>query len=401
MKQFVSLLAALVFAAAPVPHASAGAKSAPSKAKIVKAKAGKAKAGTSAPGPKAPKARKALAAAVAVAAVAAVSSIDYAGEQVNFSQWQAVRDFVDEMVVKHGFDRSVLEAQMGQVRFVESAVQLVKPAPPGKPKNWQAYSARFIEPIRINAGVRFWNENAAALARAEATYGVPAEILVGIIGVETVYGRDTGRFRVLDTLTTLAFAYPEAPNKAARSSFFRGELENTLLLARHENIDPFTLLGSFAGAVGLPQFMPGSILKYGVDFDGDGHIDLRGSTSDAIGSVANFLIAHGWKPGDTGPDVIPVDVAAHRAWEPLLGRGLAATLRPDELQGAGVVAPVALAADRLYGLVDLQNGAEATEYWLANDNFFAITKYNRSYFYAMSVIDLGRAVREARDAATL
>lgn len=395
MKHFVPLLAALVLAAAPVLDARSAAKHAPSKAKIAKAKAAKARPGKSIP---APKARKALAPAVAAAAV---SGIDYDGEPVNFSEWQVMREFIDEMVAKHGFEHAALEAQMRQVRFVESAVQLVKPAPPGKPKNWQAYSERFIEPIRINAGLRFWNENAAALARAEARYGVPAEILVGIIGVETVYGRDTGRFRVLDTLATLAFAYPEAPNKAARSVFFRSELENALLLARHESIDPFTLLGSFAGAVGLPQFMPGNILKYGVDFDGDGRIDLRGSTSDAIGSVANFLIEHGWKPSDAGPAVMPVDVAAHRAWEPLLGRGLAATLRASELEAAGVIVPAALAPERLYGLVDLQNGAEATEYWVANDNFFAITKYNRSYFYAMSVIDLGRAVREARANQTL
>jgi len=403
MKQFVSLITAFVFAAAPQLDASAAARHPPSKAKIVKAKAAKAskgKPGKSTP-PKTPKARKALAAAAAVATVAAASSIDYDGEQVNFAEWQAVREFISEMVIKHDFDRAVLEAQLRQVRFVESAVQLVKPAPPGKPKNWQAYSSRFIEPIRINAGLRFWNENAAALARAEATYGVPAEIIVGIIGVETIYGRDTGRFRVLDTLTTLAFAYPEAPNKAARSIFFRGELENAFLLARHENIDPFTLLGSFAGAVGMPQFMPGNILKYGVDFDGDGHIDLRGSTADAIGSVANFLIEHGWNPRDAGPHAIRVDVAAHRAWEPLLERGLAATLRTDELAAAGVVPATALPADRLYGLIDLQNGAEATEYWAANDNFFAITKYNRSYFYAMSVIDLGRAVRTARAGQTL
>jgi len=402
MKSFVSALAAFVFAAAPIIDADAAAKHPPSKAKVAKAKAAvvktKAKAAKATPAKTAPKARKALAVA---AAVAAVSAIDYTGEPINFGEWQAVSTFVDEMVAKHGFDRSELEAQMRQVRFVDSAVQLVKPAPPGKPKNWQAYSARFIEPIRINAGLRFWNENEAALSRAEATYGVPAEIIVGIIGVETIYGRDTGRFRVLDTLTTLAFAYPDAPNKAARAEFFRSELENALLLARHEKIDPFSLLGSFAGAVGMPQFMPGNILKYGVDFDGDGHIDLRNSTSDAIGSVANFLIEHGWKPSDTGPNVMPVDVSANRAWEPLLGRGLEATLRPDELEAAGVVTPASLPAHRMYGLVDLQNGAEATEYWVANDNFFAITKYNRSYFYAMSVIDLGRAVREARMAQAL
>jgi membrane-bound lytic murein transglycosylase B len=400
MKSFVPLLAALFLAAAPVLDADAAAKNQSAKTRAAdKARAAKAiKAGPSKGKPAriSPAAKKVLAPVAAVAAVAATAAIDDNGEQVNFAEWQAVREFIDEMVAKHGIERAELELLMRQVRFAETAVRLVKPAPPGKPKNWQAYSERFIEPIRINAGVRFWNENAAALARAEATYGVPAEIIAGIIGVETVYGRDTGRFRVIDTLTTLAFAYPEAPNQAARSVFFRSELENALLLARHEKVDPFSLLGSFAGAVGLPQFMPGNILKYGIDFDGDGHVDLRGSTSDAIGSVANFLIEHGWNPRDIDPAVIRAEVAPHRAWESLLGRGLAATLTPAELQAAGVTAATPLAADRQYGLVDLQNGAEPTEYWVVNDNFFAITKYNRSYFYAMSVIDLGRAVRAAR-----
>lgn len=394
---FASVFAALILAAAPIHPARAADSGQTAKARA--AKAAKAKPAKSKAAPKSK--AKARTAGKAVAAAAVAKSIDYHGEQVNFAEWQAVRDFADEMVAKHGFERGEMDALLRQVRFVESAVQLVKPAPPGKPKNWQAYSERFIEPIRINAGVRFWNENAEALARAEVTYGVPAEILVGIIGVETVYGRDTGRFRVLDTLTTLAFAYPEAPNQAARAAFFRGELENALLLARHEKIDPFTLLGSFAGAVGLPQFMPGNILKYGVDFDGDGHIDLRGSTADAIGSVANFLIEHGWNPRDKAPAVIQVAVAPSRAWEPLLDRGLSATLRNEELLAAGVTPDIPLPGERLYGLVDLQNGADPTEYWAASDNFFAITKYNRSYFYAMSVLDLGRAVREARSDALL
>jgi len=411
MKLFVPVLAALLLAAAPISQVNAADSSHVAKTRPAKA-AKPAKASRTAKASKTAKAAKGKAAkasarpvvkalAPAVAAAVVAKTIDYDGEQVNFAEWQAVRDFADEMAAKHGFDRAALDSLMRQVRFVESAVQLVKPAPPGKPKNWQAYSDRFIEPIRINAGVRFWNENAEALARAEATYGVPAEVLVGIIGVETIYGRDTGRFRVLDTLTTLAFAYPEAPNQAARSAFFRSELENALLLARHENIDPFSLLGSFAGAVGLPQFMPGNILKYGVDFDGDGHVDLRGSTSDAIGSVANFLIQHGWNPRDTAPAVIQASVSPSRAWEPLLERGLSATLRPEELTAAGVTPDIPLPEGRLYGLVDLQNGAEPTEYWAASDNFFAITKYNRSYFYAMSVIDLGRAVRETRDNALL
>lgn len=317
-------------------------------------------------------------------------------EAVNFRAWSAVQAFEDEMVAKHGFTRAELDSLFGQARLLETAVQLVKPAPPGKPKNWQAYSSRFIEPIRINAGVRFWNDNAETLARAERTYGVPAEILVGIIGVETVFGRDTGKFRVVDTLTTLAFAYPEAPNREERMAFFRGELENTLMLAQRANVDPFSFLGSFAGAVGLPQFMPGSILKWGVDFDGDGRVDLRNSVADAIGSVANFLVVHGWNRNDTGPAVFAAQVAPSRAWEGLLGKGLTPHYRSDQLLAAGVTTAAALVPERLYGLVDLQNGAGATEYWVASDNFFAITNYNRSYFYAMSVVELGRAVRLTR-----
>jgi membrane-bound lytic murein transglycosylase B len=325
-----------------------------------------------------------------------VRKVDYAGEQVNFREWKAVAEFEDEMASKHGFERDALKALLAQVNYIDSAVQLVKPAPPGKPKNWQAYRDRFIEPVRIDAGVNFWNENAQALTRAEAQYGVPAEIIVGIIGVETVYGRNTGRFRVMDVLTTLAFAYPEAPNRDARMAFFRGELENTLLLARKENFDPLSLVGSFAGAVGLPQFMPGSILAYGVDFDGDGKIDLRNSAVDAIGSVANFLVQHGWQGSQPGPVAYAADVSPNRAWESFIGQGLAAKFSAEELAAAGAVSSSALPAGRLFGLIDLQNGAEATEYWFATDNFFAITHYNRSYFYAMSVVELGRAVRLAR-----
>ena len=380
MKSFAPLLLALAIGAGPAADALAASSLHHTKATAKSAKAAKA----------AKKAGK-----KAQAAAPARPAIDYDGEAVNFSDWQAVRDFEDDIVARNGFERAQVEDVIKRARFIDSAVQLVKPAPPGKPKNWQAYSDRFIEPIRINAGVRFWNENADLLARAEATYGVPAEIIVGILGVETIYGRDTGRFRVVDVLTTLAFAYPETPNRADRMAFFRGELENTLLLAHKENIDPFSLLGSFAGAVGMPQFMPGNILKYGVDFDGDGIVDLRGSAADAIGSVANFLVEHGWDRNNTGPAVFPANVAPSLAWQGLLG-GLEARYRPGELDGAGVATRTALPDGRLYGLVDLQNGADPTEYWVANANFFAITKYNRSYFYAMSVVELGRAVRLAR-----
>ena len=317
----------------------------------------------------------------------------------DFSASPEVNRFLDQMVSKHGFKRSELEALFANVNHVETAIQLMKPAPPGKPKNWQAYRARFVEPVRINAGVKFWNDNLDALERAQQQYGVPADIIVGIIGVETVYGRVTGNFRVLDALTTLAFDYPAAPNRAARMMFFEGELESVLLLTRSEQIDPLSLLGSYAGAVGLPQFMPSSILKHAIDFDGDGHIDLRNSNADAIGSVANFLVQHGWQRNDPGPIVVAAKVAPDQAWKPLIDLGLAATLRTDQLLAAGVSSDVT-PPDMLFGLVDLQNGAQATEYWLGTNNFYAITHYNRSYFYAMSVIELGRAVRLARDPGT-
>lgn len=321
-----------------------------------------------------------------------------AGEFANFGQWKDVAEFIDRMAEKHGFDKAALQDTFRQVRYVDTTIQLIKPAPPGKPKNWQAYRARFVEPVRIQAGVQFWNRYADALARAEATYGVPAEIIVGILGVETIYGRNTGNFRVMDALTTLAFDYPNTPNRAARMDFFRGELENTLLFARDADIDPFSLLGSYAGAIGLPQFMPGSIRHYAVDFDGDGKIDLRNSPVDAIGSVASFLAQHGWQRGE--PIVFPATVStlgeSGNRWETFLGQGLEAKYTLDELKASGVTPAIDPPADMHFGLVDLQNGTDATEYWLGAANFFAITQYNRSFFYAMSVVDLARAVRSAR-----
>jgi len=324
---------------------------------------------------------------------------DYVGEFVNFGEWKEVRAFLDDVATRNGFDRKELDTLMAQVRYLDSVVQLVKPAPPGKPKNWQAYRALNVDPVRTNAGVKFWNDNADALARAESLYGVPAEIIVAIIGVETVYGRNTGRFRVLDTLATLAFSYPETPTREARMTFFRGELEAALLFARADRLDPLEMRGSFAGAMGMPQFMPSSAMKYAVDFDGSGKIDLLGSSVDAVGSVAAFLAAHGWQRDLAGPIAYTAQVSPSRAWEPMLQQGLSAKYSPQDLSAAGVVPTVSLPEQNLYGLVDLQNGGDATEYWLANPNFFAITQYNRSYFYAMSVVELGKAIRAARNNA--
>jgi membrane-bound lytic murein transglycosylase B len=327
---------------------------------------------------------------------------DTTGEFANFGQWTDVATFMDMMVTQHGFNKTELESVFRKTRYVDTTIQLMKPAPPGKPKNWQAYRARFVEPVRIIAGTQFWNKHADALARAEGLYGVPAEIIVGILGVETIYGRQAGNFRVLDALTTLAFDYPDTPTRAARMQFFRSELENTLLFARDSGIDPFSLLGSYAGAIGWPQFMPSSIRQYAVDFDGDGKIDLRNSPVDAIGSIANFLSQHGWKRGE--PIVFPVTVNssnvdnANSAWNAYIGHDLDAKYKLDELKNSGVVPGIEPPVDMSFGLVDLQNGLEPTEYWLGTSNFFAITRYNRSFFYAMSVVELGRAVRIAHEA---
>ncbi|MBZ2206766.1 lytic murein transglycosylase B [Massilia soli] len=388
-----SLLLALAVASVPAVHAAPQSQT--SKQKAAAAKKAKARKPVDRK-----TAAKAAASKAAREAIKRTSNVNHVGEKVNFREWSAVQQFAGEMVAKHGFEREWVDGLMGQIHFIDSAVQLVKPAPPGKPKNWAAVRELFIEPVRINGGVKFWNENAAALARAEARFGVPADIIVGIIGVETVYGRNTGRFRVLDTLATLAFAYPETPNRAARMAFFRGELENTLLLARQSNVDPLGLTGSFAGAVGIPQFMPGSILAHAVDFDEDGKVDLTNSTTDAIGSVANFLRNHGWQAESTGPLVYAANVSPSNAWEKFINQGLEAKFGQDELEAAGVLSSASLPQSTLFGLVDLQNGAEPTEYWLATNNFFAITQYNRSYFYAMSVIELGKAVR-AKRAATM
>jgi hypothetical protein len=175
-------------------------------------------------------------------------AIDYTGEFVNFGQWKEVQQFMGDMEQKHGVPVAELEKLFLELRYIDAAVQLVKPAPPGKPKNWLAYRSRFIEPVRVNAGAEFWNANRDTLARAEALYGVPADIIVGIIGVETIYGRDMGKFRVLDVLATLAFAYPLAPNRESRMAFFRSELEATIVSARQTGLDPLTLTGSYAGA---------------------------------------------------------------------------------------------------------------------------------------------------------
>lgn len=305
----------------------------------------------------------------------------------------------DDIAQRRDLDAQWVRQTLGQARHVPLVAKLITPVAPGTAKNWRAYRARFIEPVRVQAGVKFWRAHAQALQRAEATYGVPAEFIVGILGVETLYGKHTGNFRVLDALATLAFDFPMAhPRAAERSALFKNELEQFLQWHSRAGTDPTTVRGSFAGAMGLPQFLPSSWVKYAVDFDGDGKIDLLNPT-DAIGSVAHYFQAFGWQPGQATH--YPVQLGEDAQRDTLLAPDILPTFSAERLQSLGLQLDAAAAAHRgPMALVELQNGDpaqadNAPTYVLGTENFYTITRYNWSSYYAMAVIELGNAVRLA------
>ncbi len=299
----------------------------------------------------------------------------------------------DEIAERRGLDRRWVRETLAQARQLPQVVKLMTPAPRGTPKNWAVYRSRFIEPRRIAAGVRFWQAYQPLLARAEATYGVPAEIIVGIIGVETIYGQQTGSFRVLDALATLAFDFPaEHPRAAERSRFFRGELEQLLSLHGRAGLDALSVRGSYAGAMGLPQFMPSSWARFAVDFDGDGRIDLFNSPADVIGSVANYFKLFNWQPGM--PTHYPVGFDAERLdKDALLAPDILPTFSVASFTAKGAVLDAAgLQHTGPLALVELQNGDAPPSYLAGTENFYVITRYNWSSYYALAVIELGQAV---------
>ncbi|MFW9621311.1 MAG: lytic murein transglycosylase B [Macromonas sp.] len=308
--------------------------------------------------------------------------------------------FARAVVQRHGLDAHWVQQTLAQAQTLPRIAQLMQPAPRATSKNWRAYRARFVEPTRVAAGVKFWQRHRATLERAQAQYGVPAHVVVGIIGVETLYGQHTGNFRVLDALVTLAFDFPAShPRAAERSAYFRGELEQFLLLSQRSGTDPTSWRGSYAGAIGLPQFMPSSWAKLAVDFDGDGRIDLRGSPADAIGSVAHYLQAFGWQRGQ--PTHYPVEqLPTHaQALNTLLAPDILPTFSAQRLQALGVGLPTAAQQHRgPLALVELHNGdptqgGGAPSYVLGTDNFYAVTRYNWSSYYALAVLELGQAVQ--------
>jgi len=294
-----------------------------------------------------------------------------------------IPEFIDEMVVRHQFKRAELESVFERAQHLPMVIETI--SRPFTSKPWLEYRAAFVNPERVRFGLKFWQKYRLTLQRAERKFGVPQEIIVALIGVETVYGQDPGTFRTLDVLTTLAFDYPR------RVDFFRSELENFLLLARDQDFDLLAIRGSYAGALGIPQFMPSSYRNYAVDFNGNHKIDLLREPGDAIGSVANYMKSYGW----TGS--VPVAVRAQIAEKVWVGE-ITAPRTLAAWSAVGVVPGEQLAPDQPARLLDF-TVADGKELWLVFKDFEVITRYNNSDFYAMTVFQLAEELKAARKAS--
>ncbi len=305
----------------------------------------------------------------------------------DFRGYPQAEAFVARMVETQGFTREYLYGVLSQAKRKTWTIEYMnreKPTVKQKPGGWTRYRAKFLDDRHINAGAQFWNRYATALRRAEDTYGVPPEAILGIMGVETIYGANVGNHRVIDALSTLAFDYPR------RADYFESELESLLIMARQEGMDPSKPQGSFAGAMGLGQFMPSSFLKYAVDFDGDGRVDLW-DPEDAVGSIAHYFAEFGWQSGQ--PVVSHANVTGDDA--DTLKSGFDTRYTLDELEGHGIRPTSRRSASGPVSLLKLSaQGGE--EYRIGYPNFYVITRYNHSTYYAMAVYELGQAIRQRR-----
>ncbi|MEO8064540.1 MAG: lytic murein transglycosylase B [Pseudomonadota bacterium] len=305
-----------------------------------------------------------------------------------------VRAFIESMHADYGIETSVLEQVIGDAQYSATTVRLIGPPPssaPSQARSYSRYREKFLTPELISSGTQFWAQHAADLRRAEVEFGVPPEVILGILGVETRYGQNTGSFRVIDALVTIAF------DGTRRQEFFRGELKELLLLARDQGIDPLIIKGSYAGAVGLPQFMPSSYRKYAVDYDGDGTIDLLGSPADAIGSVARYIKAFGWISGEAPTGKVRLLPGS----EPELVSGLDRVHDIGDVQGKGVVFSGAEPPAVLCSIFELPTPGEQSKFVAGFTNFEVITRYNRSTFYASAVLELAGAIRKAHEQVQL
>ncbi len=305
--------------------------------------------------------------------------------------------FADELAERRQLPLDWIKQALAEARQSPLVLKLILPPASPQAKNWRAYRSRFLDEPRIQAGLAFWQAHASELERAQKTYGVPADIIVGILGVETIYGREMGRFRVLDALSSLAFDFPAShPRAAERQTFFRKELEHFLAQQHQAGLRPSVPLGSFAGARGMPQFMPSSQSNFAVDFDRDGRIDLTSSPSDVIGSVAHYLKAFSWQSGM--PTHYPVRFdAAKLDIDALMAPDILPTFSVASFTAKGAVLEgAALAHTGPLALIELLNGGEEPSYVAGTENFYAITRYNWSSYYAMAVIDLGQEISRRR-----
>ncbi|MDH3900680.1 MAG: lytic murein transglycosylase B [Gammaproteobacteria bacterium] len=319
-------------------------------------------------------------------ALPACTTTAAAPDVTGYAASPAALAFIDEMVAEHGFNRDELVVVFSQAERREDILELMR-KPAEKRLEWHEYRKIFLTQSRIQGGVTFWKNNSQLLEKAEKELDVDAQVIVAIIGVETRYGGNTGRHRVIDALSTLAFDYPP------RSEFFRGELEQYLILAREEDIDLLTATGSYAGAMGYGQFIPSSYRNFAIDFDGDGKRDLWSSPADIIGSVANYMKVHRWTLGTT---VATRATVTGDAWQAVLEQGLEPHTRIGELRSAGIGPQTTVPDNSLAALIELQN-VNGPEYWLGLNNFYVITRYNHSPLYAMAVYQLSEEIRQARE----
>jgi len=296
-----------------------------------------------------------------------------------------VNAFISEMTQRHGFARTELESLFREVELRPDIIEAI--TRPAESKPWHVYRPIFLTKDRIRDGVQFWKDNEAALNSAQVRYGVSPQYIVAIVGVETRYGRFSGRHRVMDALSTLAFDYPP------RGDFFRRELEQYLLMTREEGIPPLKLTGSYAGAMGKPQFIPSSFRNFAVDFDGDGKRDLWDDNLDVIGSVANYFKVHGWQ--SDAPVAMPALAHGERL-QTLLDIGLKPQTKAAELGTFGVTPQSKLPAETPVALLQLE-ASDGPEHWVTFNNFYVITRYNRSPLYAMAVHQLSEEIRKARE----
>ncbi|MAZ45008.1 MAG: lytic murein transglycosylase B [Legionellales bacterium] len=314
-----------------------------------------------------------------------LSSSVIAGPAVGLLEDPQVQTFIDEMVDRHQFDRVVLQSIFEQAHVQDGILKAI--ASPYEAKPWYQYRPLFVTDKHVQRGVEFWKAHKESLDAAEHYYGIPPEMIVAILGIETRYGSNTGNHKVLDALSTLAFKYPP------RSKFFRQELEQFLLLVKEEDLDLFDLKGSYAGAIGAPQFIPSSYRHYAVDFSGTGHRDLFHDMDDVIGSVANYFAKHGWEKNK------PVAVPVH-AMQPL--EGLAAprnnpkpNYKAGELIPQGIDVPKSIRKEQV-ALIELE-GENGPEYWLGAKNFYVITRYNHSSLYGMAAFQLSQEIKKQFD----